>query len=86
MEVGLSVGRGAVEEDGLEATLNEAALEQGDVEGRVDGVAGEGVVELEAEVGRGRLRGRNGAEGQASGGGQRFGWAVWVRSGHCCQV
>jgi hypothetical protein len=39
-----------VKRDGLEAAGFEAGLDQGEVEWGVDGVAGEGVIKLEAEV------------------------------------
>jgi hypothetical protein len=82
-EEGVDAG---VQEDGFQAAFGEAALEPGEVEGRMDGVAGEGVVELKAEVRVGRLRGRNGAEGEARGDGKGRERAGWRGIGHWCPV
>jgi len=49
-EISAAVGCVAAKKDRLEAAVAEAALQGGDVERGVDGVAGECVVQLEAEL------------------------------------
>jgi hypothetical protein len=86
-EVGASLGGVGLDEKRLEVAGLEAADEEGGVEGGVDGVAGQGVVELEAEV---VLRGEVWAgvglpaemKGEAGGGGWRWCWAGWGVVGH----
>ncbi len=85
-EVGFPVGCGALQEDGLQPAGGESALEQGEVEWGVDGVSGEGVIELEAEVVVCGLRRGDVAKGEAGGGGDGCDRADWCGVGHCCSV
>lgn len=81
-EVGGAVRRVAAQQQGCEAALAETAFEQDGVERGVDGVAGEGVVELKVEVlarGDGCARA---AEREPRGGGERLGWPGWGGVGH----
>jgi hypothetical protein len=64
-EVGFAVGGVGLEEERLQVAGLETAEEEVGVERGVDGVAGEGVVELEAEVIGGGDRGAGVAEGEA---------------------
>jgi hypothetical protein len=80
-----------VEKDGLEAASLEAGLDQGEVEWGVDGVAGEGVVQLEAEVVLGEegrvglclcLRQVSKVQGESRCGGELRGRPGWRVAGH----
>ena len=85
-EVGAAIGRGAMEEDGFEIALAEALEEQVGVELRVHGIAGEGVVELEAKMvlcGDGHA---GATEREARGGVPGWMEAGWSGVGHSPEV
>ena len=94
LQVGVAVGRGAVQQQAVAAAFGQFGGEGGAVEGQVYGVAGLGVGELEVQLGFGGQAGAGAAEGDARGvrrrssrqGLSRAGRLSWVIEGSSAEL